>query len=410
MSSRSSANVALMTARSTSFVCASVCPPPIYRFADNPATGLERSKRYRSDDGGWVYQRKQVDAERARAAESSAPAIPIIQPTRDGDEERLLRHPHKPAQAPVSDNATTPEAVPAAPEAPEQPAPTASSHQIAERIRRFHLSRSNSPQPTGGVSKKRTAPAVFIERDAKKQRDTLKAILQERNAASKEPLNKPLDDSQSPQSPSPAEGEPAVTQQPTPVKKYKRPGTRVSATASNPKPTLPPSMRGRETSDVDDLAQAMDKWTLDLITKNLDNMEEQRGASKYSPAKSRFKPKAPAQRYFERHPQPPPAKEAGNTGQQVAASTSAMDVDVVIGDTTDEEDYVLETYQRVPVERLRDQAVPAHRVGLLVFDTEPDAAEFFYGNESDSEDDFPEDEDDENGGWSSAALLVFSDS
>jgi hypothetical protein len=171
-------------------------------------------------------------------------------------------------------------------------------------------------------------------------------------------------------------------------------------------------MRNRETSDVDDLAQAMDKWTLDLITKNLDNMEDQRTASKYSPAKSRFKPKAPAQRYFERHPQSPAVKEAGNAGgQMVAASTTAMDVDVAIGDTTDEEDYVLETYQRVPVERLRDQAVPAHRVGLLVFDTEPDAAEFFYGNESDSDDAFPEDEDDENGGWPSAALTsILADS
>lgn len=378
----------------------------VRRFADDSPTGLERSKRYRSDDGGWVYQRKQVDTERPHAAESSAPAIPIIQPTRDGDEERLLRHPHKHSQATGSDNATTLEAEPAAPEAPEQPAPTAPSHQTTERIRRFHLSRSNSPQPTAGVSKKRTAPAVFIERGAKKQRETLKAILHERDGTPTEPP-KPLSDSQPLNSLPPADEEPAVTQQPSPIKKYKRPGTRASAPASNSKPTLPPSMRERQTSGIDELAQAMDKWTLDLISTNLDKMEEQRTASKYSPAKSRFRPKAPAQRYFERHPQSLAAKEAGSAGQQAAPGPSAMDVDVGVGDTTDEEDYVLETYQRVPVDRLRDQAVPAHRVGLLVFDTEPDAAEFFYGNESDSEDGFPEDEDDENGRCHSKTLTSF---
>lgn len=73
-----------------------------------------------------------------------------------------------------------------------------------------------------------------------------------------------------------------------------------------------------------------------------------------------------------------------------------MDIDVE-GASTDDEDYVLETYERVPAERLRDQAVPAHRVGLLVFDTEPDMVEFFYGNESDSEEDYLEDDEDENG-------------
>src|SRR5690606_3182848 len=131
-----------------------------------------------------------------------------------------------------SNNATTPEA-PAVPEAPEQPAPTAASHQTTELIRRFHLSRSNSPQPTAGVSKKRTAPAVFIERGAKKQRETLKAILQERNAAPAESSNNPSSDSL------PLDATPTVPPQPTPVKKYKRPGTRATATATNSRPSLP---------------------------------------------------------------------------------------------------------------------------------------------------------------------------
>ncbi len=233
------------------------------------------------------------------------------------------------------------------------------------------------------MSKKRSVPALFIERGAKKHRESLKAVIKERNAT-------PTVDSLST-----SEDEPAVTEKPAPVR-LKRPGMR-SCTAPNFKPTLPPSMRDRDNTNMDDLARAMDSWTLDEITKNLDIVEGQRAKSKSSPAKSRFKPKAPALRYHERHPESLAPKEQKTAKEQATAPETVMDVDVA--DTTDEEDYVLEIYERVPAERLQDQAVPEHRVGLLVFDTEPEMAEFFYGNESDSEDEFPEDDEDENGWW-----------
>lgn len=237
---------------------------------------------------------------------------------------------------------------------------------------------------------------MFVERGAKKQRDALKAIAREHNVTQSGPA-KPLSDSQPLEAPPPEDADANTAQQSRPVAKLKRPGNRACLSTPKSKPTLPPSMRDREKTDMDDLARAMDHWTLDIITSNLERMEKQNNTSKYSPAKSRFKPKAPKQRYFERHPQSLAPREGGNAGQQAAPGTAVMDVDMGVGDSTDEEDYVVETYERVPVERLRDQAVPAHRVGLLVFDTEPDMAEFFYGNESESEDDFPEDEDDENG-------------
>ncbi|KAG7290526.1 hypothetical protein NEMBOFW57_000529 [Staphylotrichum longicolle] len=352
---------------------------------------LERSKRSRSGDGRWVYQRKQVDVEHVSiAAETSAPATPIIQPTREGDEDRrLIRHPHQPTKASVLDDGTTTKAVPEPPAAPEEPTPTITSH---PSIRRFHLSRSNSPQPTGGVSKKRTVPAVFVERGAKKQRETLKAIIQEHNVTSTGPP-KPQGDSQSETRLSSTDEESAATEQPNPVK-YKRPGARAATTAPKTKPTLPPSMRDRENSNMDELARVMDSWTIDEITKNLERMEEQSTKSKYSPAKSRFKPKAPKLRYHERHPEYLAEKQREAAAHHTGTPAAVMDVDGM--DTSDDEDYVVETYERVPAERLRDQAVPAHRVGLLVFDTEPDMADFFYGNESDSEDEFPEDEEDEN--------------
>lgn len=346
-------------------------------------TGLERSKRSRSGDGRWVYQRKEVVVKQAgHPAESSALATPIIQPTEDGDEARLLRHPRQPTRVPAPADAATSTTTGTAPAAPEQPTPTIPRHAT---IRRFHLSRSNSPGPAAGVSKKRTVPAVFIERGAKKQRESLKAIVKEHNAA-------PTADESSA-----GEDEPAASEvEPGPVQ-YKRPGTRASTTAPKSKPALPPSMRDRENTNVDELARAMDSWTIDEITKNLDRVEGQRTKSKSSPAKSRFRPKAPKLRYHERHPESLATKEQNTAEQQTTAPETVMDIDVV--DTTDDEDYVLETYERVPAERLQDQAVPEHRVGLLVFDTEPEMAEFFYGNESDSEDEFPEDEEDENGWW-----------
>ncbi|KAK4032601.1 hypothetical protein C8A01DRAFT_20330 [Parachaetomium inaequale] len=345
---------------------------------------LEESKRSRSSDD-WVYQRKQVDGGRATTLKAE-PSAPVIQPTREGDESRLLRHPRKPTQAPARNDATTSGATPVA--------PTTSSQPTTDRIRRFHLARSNSPQPAAGagVSKKRAVPAVFIERGAKKQRETLKTVIQERNVTPTEPP-KPAGGSEPPEPSNSADEKPPA---PSPVK-YKRPGNRASTYTPNNKPALPPSMRGRENTDMDALAESMDAWTLDEITKNLNRMKEQSTTSKYSPATSRFKPKAPKQRYFERHPESLAQRGRGKAAvQQAPAGPTAMDVDAGVGDTTDEEDYVLETYERVPAERLRDQTVPAHRVGLLVFDTEPDMVEFFYGNEGDSDEDLAEGDEDEN--------------
>ena len=150
---------------------------------------------------------------------------------------------------------------------------------------------------------------------------------------------------------------------------------------------------------MDQLAREMDAYTLETITRNLDRMEEDDAKARVavlSPErKSRFRPKAPALRYAQRHPEsvaPAPLVQAAELHKE---EPEAMDIDM--GDATDDEDYVMETYERVPASRLRDQAVPAHRVGLLVFDSEPDKIDFFFGEEGDSSDEFPEDEDDENG-------------
>ncbi|CAP68899.1 uncharacterized protein PODANS_7_8610 [Podospora anserina S mat+] len=360
---------------------------------------VDRSKRYRiiSDEVGWVYQRKQVASEQEKKPKHDASlGVPTIVPTQEGDEKRLNR-PKKTPRAPSTNASTTLEPVPAlAPARVLAPEASDSSDQTVN-LRKFHLSRPNSSQPSAGVTKKRGATAVFVERGPKRQKSAIltpqvvKEILDQPNTTQSSISSSPAKDL--PSSSQEAEKKPVV---------YKRPGTKprnktsASESGTTSKPSVPPSMHNRR-ADMDELSRVMDTWTLGEISKNLDRVEQLNAKSKSSPAKSRFQPKAPKLRYHERHPTENVAQQQRAKDQAApaaAASTSAMDIDMI--DTSDDDDYVIETYERVPAERLRDQAVPAHRIGLLVFDNEPDVADFFYGNDDETDDEFPEDEDDEN--------------
>lgn len=368
--------------------------PTCWSFVLTNATqGLERSKRYRSVSGtSWVYRRKQVGVQpadhAAQPATPETPAIPSIQSTQEGDEGRLLRHARKVPQAPAASHTAASPTRASAP--PELPAPSVLSHPTTDQLRRFHLSRSNSPQPASGLPKKRGAPAVFVERTAKKRGELTEPVIQEHNATPAAPTQA-HDDSGAAKVPPAAAQQPGTAKEQPGAVKYKRPGINARTKPSaESKPSLPPSMH-RQGLNMDELARAMDSWTLDEISKNLEKMEGHGIKSKSSPVMSRFRPKPPKQRYFERHPEQPAQKERGKASQHTGAA--AMDVDAE--GTTDDEDYVIDMYERVPAERLRDEAVPAHRVGLLVFDTEPDMVEFYYGNENDSDEEYMEDDENE---------------
>ncbi|KAK4106584.1 hypothetical protein N658DRAFT_491216 [Parathielavia hyrcaniae] len=397
---------------------------------------IEPSKRSRFDESTWVYQK--IDAVEP-PVKPPAPAIPIIQPTEEGDENRRRKRAHKAAARPDTKDAATSGKAPEWLAASKQPAVTTVSHPSTENIRRFHLKSFIAPQSAAGVSKKRTAPAVFVERDAKKHRESLKATIQEHKATSSEPSKSPGEANSSVPQPakaelskalSPTDGEPAAAMEPRPTK-LKRPGRRAYTQPRGAQPSLPPSMGNDRTGmDMDSLARAMDAWTLEEIARNLNRKDEQstktslapatrdrrdRGVdetaqamevsrpggiasraeeksttSKHSSAKSRLKPKAPSQRYFERHPD----VQASRVADTTAADPPAPEKDAQ--SSSDEEDYVVETYKRVPAERLRDGEVPLHRVGLLVFDTDPEM-EFFYGNEGDSEEEYGDYDEDSNG-------------
>ena len=148
---------------------------------------------------------------------------------------------------------------------------------------------------------------------------------------------------------------------------------------------------------MDRLTREMNEYSLQTIGWNLARAEEERAleAARKPEREERrlrqqglkFKPKAPAQRYFERHPEAAATKEA-----------SGVDVDMSDDDgaLSDEAEYVTETYVRMAAGGRPDESVSPDKVGLLVLETEPEV-DFFYGNEdSDSDDEYVDDED-ENG-------------
>lgn len=366
-------------------------------LADNwRSIGVDRSKRFRSFSSsphGWVYQRKQLNPQKPANDVASEPSEPVIQPTKEGDEKRAI-HPKKEDPEPLNSKAAeTPallvpaseEALPRSQAAPDASQPASDS----DGIRKFHLSKPILAQSPSRLAKRRGSPAVFVERVPKRPKsadlkpEVVKTILDE---TSKETQTHQFQDE-----PTTSEASSKIT--------FKRPGSnaRTKHKAAETKTTTLPLSLSNPLGNMDELSRAMDIWTLSEISKNLDVMENK---GKYSPATAKIKPKAPKHRPHQRHAaeerakaEPPPPSMDG----------TAMDID---SDATDDDDYIIETYERVPAERLRDQAVPAHHVGLLVFDNEPDMEEFFYGNEDETDDEFPEDEEDEDGERYNGFLLL----
>lgn len=250
----------------------------------------------------------------------------------------------------------------------------------ASEPRRFHMSRkdmllaaSTYPDRPHGVSKKRPAPAMFVERKIKRISSKIVGKFHATSNASA------------------PTAEAMVVDEPEP-RKFKKPGVAKLSAArddkSSGKSELPKSMTDRWNVNLEQLTADMEAYTMQQIGLNLQKAEvekaEQAKLRNSTPSKLKFKPKPPAQRYADRHPeevQHPEDKEMA-------------DVDVDNSDS-DDSDYIIETYVRVPASSIGDH-IPPQSVGLLVFDGEPDI-EFFYGEDDESEDDWAEDEEDENG-------------
>lgn len=354
-----------------------------------PVIGVQDNKRHRSEV--FVYKRQDGEAAFAKipTPTTQKPVIHISQST----SQDTAFHGSKRKRAPDGEIKETP-----ADELPtiDTAADTNAVGDVEQR--RFHLSRpdtmlSASSYPTrnnGGFTRKRPAPALFVERRIK--RISSRTVEKLQSASNAQPS-------------AGMTGQNALATQDTlsatkginadkaESRKYKKPGVGKLAskeTTSKAKTELPQSMTNRLDVNMDRMAEEMNAFVLEQIGLNIQKAEEDQQQSTKSPNRGasssqlKFKPKAPVKRYSERHPETAPE----------LADKEMADINVGVSDT-DDDDYVIETYVRVPASKMGEN-VPPQNVGLLVFDEEPDI-QYFYGEGSDSEDEWAEDEEDENG-------------
>lgn len=342
-----------------------------------------------------------VDVERraGRQSERQSPrdSFPVIHATKPGDENRpddKVQTPQKKSK--LDATAETPhksqhEVIKDQPAAPTEAHTAPKSRPVAEP-RRFHLSRvSFAPAPlfnpnmaTGKRPRFNTPTTVFVERGHKRTRTEDVPMTDADDAAPVTEEAEPLE----------------------PPRKNKLPGSsRKAPQGSSGKLTpmkkdVPDSMKTEQTEEMDQLARDMNEFVLQQIGENLARIEERdrkeatvaakRESSVMSPQSFKFKPKAPAKRYAERHP------GVAGTAEKAASAAPADSMEVEY-ESHSEDEYVIETYVRVPATTLGKNVDP-EKIGLLVFDNEPDV-DYFYGEEGDSDDEWPEDDEDENGKW-----------
>lgn len=257
------------------------------------------------------------------------------------------------------------------------PAPTSTTEP-----RRFHVSRAMlaaAAKPTSGsiFKKEKQSPTLFVERTrrrklAPKPRQSL--LLQQH-------LEQELGGGRA--------AEDAGIQQ----KDLKRPGVAKRAReaakeeAEEPKKNpLPQSFMNRQGENMDQIAADMNDWVLKEVGASIESMN----AEKKKPETHRFKPKAPAKRYAERHPQVAAAATA-------TAADGEGDVNMSDGseEEGEDEDWIIEEYIRIPANTMAIDVNPSE-MGFLVLEGEEESL-LFFGPQNDDDDEWAEDEEDENG-------------
>jgi hypothetical protein len=365
-------------------------------------SGVEDGNK-RRQSGGWWYQRRDILAEKSDSKPSDQREVVAFsaqngagqteEKAKDDDRQPFLDNKSATLAVSESDRRVDRTATPSGRRSPLK--------QPSERLepRHYHLSRRDlqtalGPISRGGVSKAKGPAAVFVERRTRKKPSGVSAKLASTAQAEAEALK--------------AASRPAAhvsgCTEPLPVvnRSLKRPGKR-SATARQPPPSFPKPPAPTGDLDMERLAQEMHAYTLEQIGYTIAKQDEehqreinfQKARARDAPVSAslrttqniRFKPRSPEQRWAERNP-----TEAAALASATAAASAADEE--MESDSGSDEDYVMETYYRVP-ESVLVKAIPSEQIGVLVLDTDPEV-EFFYGHESDSEegaqDDYDEDE------------------
>ncbi|KAG5980060.1 hypothetical protein E4U55_004443 [Claviceps digitariae] len=249
--------------------------------------------------------------------------------------------------------------------------------------RRFHVSRAmlskranENLDSDATLKKTRYSPTIFIESTRKKVVPKTR-----RNFTA----------NQSPEQARSRSTTPEVTTEETRVeqRQLKRPGVRKPGSAatgqqnhSSNRTPLPASFTSRYDEDMEKIASDMNRWVLNELGANLQSMEQDKRPL-------RFKPKSPAKRYHERHPemavQTPTKPQVDVTGYELSHDED---------DDDDDDEWVIEEYVRIPAHSVAMDVLPTD-VGILVLDEEEESM-LFFGSAVDEDDEFGEDDEDEN--------------
>ncbi|KAF5699791.1 hypothetical protein FMUND_14602 [Fusarium mundagurra] len=355
-------------------------PPQLIRVKrkrddESPVTFLqfdEGAKRHRSDSK-WVYQRRHPGPQ-SPTIENPSPSLrdakPVIHVSGPSDDTPPIQKSVDPGEvAPVTDTKSV------------EPSK-------GTELRRFHISRkmmiaSNAAQPSGaGLNKRaRYGPAVFVERSRAKASQRASQVMKTIQASITVPKLQPSQDitmsSDTSSELRPSE-EPPQQQE----RRLKKPAARSRQNSPLPGPNtrspLPTSVMSPHNQDLSKITADMNDWVMKEIGANLEDMEQEKQRV------VRFKPKAPAKRYQERHP-------------EVATSTSeSNDVSMNMGESEaeDDDDWIIEEYVRIPAHAMTVDVAPTD-VGVLVLDGKEES-NLFYGPERDEDEDLDEDDEDEN--------------
>ena len=262
------------------------------------------------------------------------------------------------------------------------------THTNAIPMRRFHISRNAAEKSTQNqgldVKSQQQRPIVFSER---------RHVKHVRQQYPDSPTAVPFQ----PGGP----GHSSLPEKPEPDRPRKRPGqaARTPITPVTPITTTstqymaPPNRNVRLPSgammpwDVNSekLAAEMQAYTLQEIGRSIAQSEANKPKTRAIASPSKFKPKKPALRYHERHPE-----EALSSTLELNSEEPEIQ-DVEMGDD-DDADYVIDTYIRMPAYQMDSDT--EDQFGLLVLDSQPDIDEFYKTQieEEEEEEDFEEDE------------------
>ncbi|XWW97650.1 hypothetical protein V2A60_005635 [Cordyceps javanica] len=372
------------------------------RVEESPVTFLQidgGAKRHRSDSSHWVYQRRGSTAQR-----QSRPS-----PLGAADAKPQTQLSTVPGGAEDDDDAAAAAAAAARRDEVAQraqdagkPTPAAPSEPRRFRVSKTMLAALAADGGLAGPASKRDrhgTPTLFVERSRRKKlapkpRRSMLALgaeaagTGEKTDVEVKNLKRPGVTQRAREVAAQAEKEPAGGEA------APKPRAATAGGAANP---LPPSLTNRATEDMSKITADMNEWVMREMGANLKSLEEERrkeSKPKPPPASpSRFKPRPPAKRYHERHPEVSTPGAAVTTTTDPEGDTNMTDASEE-EDDGDGDDWIIEEYVRVPANSVALDVSPSD-VGFLVLDGEEESL-LFFGPQNDEDEDWDEDEEDEN--------------